>query len=209
MHGPGRSRGTDDGRHNVGEAYADGQLTELLERWRQGDDDAFAAVVPHFYKRLRALAESMMRGERRDHTLQATALVHESYLRLVQLRDQHWDNRRQFFTRCAFLMRNILVDHARRRAALRHGGDKVFVALNDSLDGARDPIERALDVDRALSELAKIDEHLADLVSLRSFAGLTIEETAAVLGISTAKVKRDWALARAWLQHHLEQSVEE
>ena len=178
-------------------------LTELLEKWRKGDDEAFAAVVPHFYKRLRALAESMMRGERRDHTLQATALVHESYLRLAQLRNQHWRDRRQFFTRCAFLMRNILVDHARRRRAVRHGGDNVFVPLNEQLDGRPDPLERALDVDRALDELAKIDEHLAEIVSLRSFAGLTIEETAMVVGVSTATVKRDWARARAWLQHHL------
>jgi RNA polymerase sigma factor (TIGR02999 family) len=184
-------------------------LTELLEKWRLGDDEAFATVVPYFYKRLRALAESMMRGERRDHTLQATALVHESYLRLAQLRNQHWQGRRQFFTRCAFLMRNILVDHARRRRAIRHGGNQVFVPINEKLDGSRKPIERTLDVDRALTELASIDEHLAELVSLRYFAGLSIAETALVLDVSTATVKRDWAVARAWLRHHLtEESVE-
>lgn len=198
------SGGLDNRAHPSASALDDaGNLTELLERWRQGDDEAFATVVPHFYKRLRALAESMMRGERRDHTLQATALVHESYLRLTQLRDQHWQGRRQFFTRCAFLMRNILVDHARRRRAVRHGGDQVFVPLDEKLDGSRSPIERTLDIDRALTELAKVDEHLADVVSLRYFAGLSIAETAVVLDISTATVKRDWALARAWLKHHL------
>jgi RNA polymerase sigma factor (TIGR02999 family) len=203
MEGLPEREGTAHAASNAGSREPGEALTELLERWREGDDEAFAEVVPHFYRRLQALAESMMRHERRDHTLQATALVHESYLRLAQLRNQRWRDRRQFFTRCAFLMRNILVDHARQRGALRRGGGHVFVPVNEQLDGRRAALERTLDIDRAISELERIDEHLAEVVSLRQFAGLTIEETAMVMDISTATVKRDWAIARAWLRNYL------
>lgn len=179
------------------------ELTHLLERWRRGDDEAIAEVLPHFYARLRRLAQHLMNQERSDHTLEATALVHEAYMRLLSLREQHWSDRDQFFTRCAFLMRNVLVDHARRHGARRRGGGLPHRALDaagsGSAAGDSPDRETVLAVDEALAHLEEVDPQLAKLVLLRYFAGMTFPEIAALGDVSESTVKREWSVARAWL----------
>lgn len=184
-------------------------LTRLLERWRRGDDEAIAEVLPHFYARLRRLGQYLMSRERSDHTLEATALVHEAYMRLLALRAQHWSDRDQFFTRCAFLMRNVLVDHARRHGAQRRGGGVQHQTLDPALHGAAEgKREIVLAVDEALERLVEVDPELAKLVMLRYFAGMTFPEIASLAEVSESTVKREWRVARAWLGACLEDAVD-
>jgi len=149
------------------------------------------------------MARSQMRRERPGHTLQCTALVHEAYLRLAALDAARWQNRAQFFAISARVMRHILVDHARAKLAEKRGGDVQRIALEDAVSLSNEPDVDVLAVDDALKELAEFDEQQSRIVELRFFGGLTIEETAHVVGISPATVKREWAMAKAWLHRKL------
>jgi RNA polymerase sigma-70 factor, ECF subfamily len=164
--------------------------------------------MPLVYDEFRRIAALQLRLEHDDHTLNPTALVHELYLRLVDQRRTHWRNRAQFFGIAAQLMRRILVDHARSRLAQKRGGSKVFVTLQDSLVPEDQPgATEVLALDQALARLSSLDPDQGRLVELRFFAGLTIEETAVVLGRSPRTVKREWQLARAWLFRELQRSA--
>jgi RNA polymerase sigma factor (TIGR02999 family) len=180
-------------------------LSETLNGVSRGDADAIERLLPVVYQEMRRLAAGFLEGERTGHTLQPTALAHEAYLRLVG-RDG-WQGRNHFMAVAARVMRSILVDHARRRKAQKRGGGQVPVPLDATMitAGSR-PIEFD-DLDRALADLARLSERQARVVELRYFGGLTIEETAEVLGVSPVTVKRDWATARAWLYRELSPSA--
>ena len=175
--------------------------TVLLLRWKSGDRHAIDELLPIVYEELRRLAKGYLHRERLEHTLQSTALVHEAYLRLID-QNVDWQGRSHFFGIAAQMMRRILVDHARARNAAKRGeGLKVTLDERMALAEARDLDVIALD--GALDRLSKLDEGQAKIVEMRFFAGLSIEETAEALGISPATVKRDWAMARAWLAREL------
>jgi RNA polymerase sigma factor (TIGR02999 family) len=169
-------------------------ITALLVRWREGDRKALDALVPLVYSELRRLAHYYLQHERSDHTLQSTALVHEAYMRLAGQDPPQWQNRAHFFGIAAHVMRQILVEYARGRGAAKRGGNSCRLTFDETLDL---PVRQALD--KALTELSEMDEQQGRIVELRFFAGLTIEDTSEVLGVSTATVKRDWITARAWL----------
>jgi RNA polymerase sigma factor (TIGR02999 family) len=179
-------------------------VTGLLLRWSQGDAEALERLLPLVYDECRRIAARQLRGERREHTLGPTALVHELYLKLVDQRRVSWKNRAQFFGVAAQLMRRILVDYARARHAQKRDGSRTLI----SLDGALEPQEESrvadvLAIDEALDRLAERDPDQQRIVELRFFAGLTVEETAHVLGRSPRTVKREWRLAKAWLFREL------
>jgi RNA polymerase sigma factor (TIGR02999 family) len=177
-------------------------VTQLLVRWTEGDQQALADLLPLVYDELRRLARRYLQQERPGHTLQSTALVHEAYLRLVD-QNVSWQNRAHFFGIAAQMMRRILVDHARSRSAAKRGDGACRVTLDEGLVALA---ERDLDLvalDAALSNLAKIDPQQAKIVELRFFAGLSIEDTSEALHISPATVKRDWAMAKAWLHREM------
>ena len=182
---------------------APGQVTELLVAWRRGDESAAERLIPLVYDDLRARAAGALRRERRAHTLTPTALVHEAYLRLISQQQVDWRNRAQFLGLAAIVMRRVLVNHARDRAAAKRGGGLV----PDSLSIVGDlPAQAPLDVlalDQALDRLAAIDARKSRVVELRFFGGLTTEETAEAVGVSVASVERDWTFARAWLYDQL------
>jgi RNA polymerase sigma factor (TIGR02999 family) len=179
------------------------QVSKLLVNWRRGDQGAREALIPLVYNELRRLARLHLRRERPDHTLQSAALVHEAYLRLIRQDHPQWQNRAHFFGVAAQLMRHILVDHARNRAAAKRGAGAPRLSLDEevALPQARDVDIVALD--DALNQLAGLDVQQSRVVELRFFGGLSIEETSVVLGISPATVKREWATARAWLQREM------
>ena len=178
-------------------------VTALLVAWGQGDRAADSRLMATVYDDLRRVARRRLRTERADHSLAPTALVHEAYVRLVDLRRMRWQNRAQFFAIAARLMRQILVDHARAHAAAKRGGVAWKVPLSEHV-GTMMPREvDLLDLDAALERLATLDPRLGDLVVLRFFGGLTVEEAAAALARSPATVKRDWTRARAWLFREL------
>jgi len=181
-----------------------GEITELLRNWRGGDKAAMDKLLPIVYDELRRLAASFFRRERLNHTLQATALVHEAYMRLVDQSRVGWENRAHFFGSAARLMRQILVDHARSHNAAKRGGGEIKVSLAEdmALAGPRELDLIALDV--ALDELAALDEQQSRIVEMRFFGGLSIEETAEVLGVAPATVKRDWNTAKAWLYRRMQ-----
>ncbi len=178
-------------------------VTKLLLRWGNGEREAFDALAPLVYDELRRLAGRYLRRERSEHTLQSTALVHEAYLRLVDQRNVRWQNRAQFFGLAAELIRRILVDHARARQAAKRGGTVYKLTLDEALDASAPRDLDLVNLDDAMKALAQMDPQQARVVELRFFAGLTIEETAEVLGISPATVKRDWLVAKAWLRREL------
>ena len=174
-------------------------VTQLLARWREGDEAALRELMPLVYDELRLLARRYAGQERGNHTLQGTALVHEAYMRLVDYNRIDWKGRAHYLGIAATVIRNILVDHARRRQRQKRGGDACFLQLDETLVPAP---ERDLDlvaVDDALISLAKLDGQQAKVVEMRFFAGLTIEETAEAMGISDSTVKRDWIVAKTWL----------
>ena len=177
-------------------------VSALLSQWRAGDQEALEALIPLVYQELRRIAQHHLRQERLDHTLQSTALVHEAYLRLIKQGPAEAANRAHFLAVASQLMRQILVDHARgHRAAKRGGGFKL--ELNDAM-GAQEPKDMDLvALDDALNELAKLDPQQTRIVELRFFGGLSIDETAEVVGISPTTVKREWATARAWLRREI------
>jgi RNA polymerase sigma factor (TIGR02999 family) len=174
-------------------------VTQLLVRWRGGDRDALEALMPLVYDELRRLAHHYLRQERLDHTLQSTALVHEAYLRLSGENTPQWQNRAHFFGIAAHLMRQILVEYARGRATAKRGGNAPRLALEDADAISQQTNVDVVALDTALQELSELDAQQGRIVELRFFAGLTIEDTSEVLGISPATVKRDWVTARAWL----------
>jgi RNA polymerase sigma factor (TIGR02999 family) len=176
------------------------RVTLLLREWQRGDATAGADLASAVYDELRRLAASRLRQERHGHTLQATALVHETWLKLVDQRVD-WQNRGHFFALAAQAMRRILVDHARRRHAAKRGNDQPSAHVDDILDllPAPMPDERLLAMDEALTRLAALDARQAQVVELRFFTGLSVSETAQVLDVSPTTVKREWASARAWL----------
>ncbi|MGH9801738.1 MAG: sigma-70 family RNA polymerase sigma factor [Blastocatellia bacterium] len=179
-------------------------VTQLLVAWNNGDEAARDELLPLVYQELHRLAGRYLGRERTGHTLQATALVHEAYLRLVNQQEVNWQNRAHFFGVSAQIMRRILVDHARSRQMAKRGGDARQVDLEEALMVSD---ERAADVvalDDALKALAEFDERKCRMVELRFFGGLSIEETAEVLGVSPGTVMRDWTLAKAWLQREIE-----
>ena len=178
-------------------------VTQLLVDWGNGDRGALEKLTPLVYEELKRLATRYLRRERREHTLQSTALVHEAWLRLIDQKQVHWQNRAQFFGIAAEMIRRILIDHARNRQAAKRGDGALKLTLDDALAA---PESRDLDLvalDDALHDLAKFDPQQSRLVELRFFAGLSIEESAEVLGVSAATVKREWAAARAWLYREL------
>jgi len=180
---------------------SDKPITVLLQEWRSGSSQALERLLPLVQRELHQVASRHLSRERRDHTLQATALIHEAYLRLAGQPDVDWQGRAHFFGVAAQVMRHILVDHARRQGRVKRGGRVPHVALGDVEPAAPAPLEPldAYALDRALSRLEAFDPGLGRLVELRFFAGLTIDETAEVMGISSATVKREWTLARTWL----------
>jgi RNA polymerase sigma factor (TIGR02999 family) len=180
------------------------EVTLMLIRWSNGERDALDQLIPVVYGELRRLASRTLRRERRDHTLQPTALVHEAYLRLIDQRSVNWQNRSHFFAIASQAMRRIVVDHARRHNAVKRGGDNLKVELEAAmlLPGAKDV--DVVRLDDALTALAAFDPQQGRIVELRFFGGLSIEQTAEVIGISPATVKRDWSMAKAWLHRELE-----
>lgn len=176
------------------------EVTQLLLDWCNGNQAALAELMPLVYDELHRQAERFMRRERNDHTLQPTALVHETYLQLVDQNRVQWQNRSQFFGVAAQMMRRIVLKHARRHNTEKRGGQAVKVPLDDSRIPAEDRAAEVIALDEALERLGVFDARLARIVELRYFGGLTIEETAACLGLSTATVKREARVARAWLE---------
>jgi RNA polymerase sigma factor (TIGR02999 family) len=178
-------------------------ITEALNSMAQGDRTALDRLVPVVYREMKRLASSYLKAERPGHTLQPTALAHEAYLRLLGGNTPPWQNRAHFMAVAARAMREILVDHARRRKAQKRGGGQPLTVLSESLQVAGNRPVAFDDLDQALVDLARLSERQAQVVELRYFGGLTIEETGAVLDISPATVKREWTLARAWLYREL------
>lgn len=182
-------------------------VTRLLHSWRDGNKAALDELLPLVYAELRRLAESQMRHERAGHTLQSTALVHEAYMKLVGQEDAQWQNRAHFFAVAARVIRRILVDHARARGAVKRGQAMPKLSLDDAIEVPGDKDWELVALDDALNRLAEMDEQQSRVVELRFFTGLSVEETAEAIGISTATVKRDWATAKAWLMREVSRSA--
>ena len=183
-------------------------ITELLKAWSNGEQEALEELIPLVYHELHRLAHRYMARERGGHTLQSTALVHEAYERLIDLKDVSWQNRAHFFAVSARLMRRILVDYARTRRFQKRGGEWRQVPLNEALAVFRDRRTDIVALDDALSALAGIDSRKACVVEMRFFGGLTAKETAEVLHVSEETVLRDWRLAKVWLLRQLSKTDE-
>ncbi|MCX6605145.1 MAG: sigma-70 family RNA polymerase sigma factor [Acidobacteria bacterium] len=179
------------------------EVTQLLANLRSGENQAHDQLFPIVYNELRKIAANYMRRERADHTLQATALVHEAYMQLVDQTRVTWQSRAHFFGVAAQLMRRILVDHARTQNALKRGGDAQKLSLDDSLGLASGPPVAFDELDEALNRLQQLDPNQAKIVELRFFGGLTVEEVSEVIGSSTATIEREWRMAKAWLHAQL------
>lgn len=188
------------------EPHRRGQVTELLLAWGRGEPKAADHLISLVYKELRARAAYALRFDRRDHTLTPTALVNEAYLRLVDQRLPRFESRKHFFAVAARVMRQILVDHARTRKAAKRNKGRTPLVLDERITLTNERAADLVALDAALEAFAVIDTAKARLVELRYFTGLTIDETAEILGVSPATVKRDWALARAWLHREIARS---
>jgi RNA polymerase sigma factor (TIGR02999 family) len=181
-----------------------GEVTRLLAGIQGSNADALGQVLPLVYEELHALAERVLRGERADHTLQPTALINEAYLRLADQSGGKWQTRSHFVAVAATMMRRILVDHARAHTAQKRGGGQTRIELNEAL---AEGDEKSVDLealDEALAELSRLDERQGRIVEMRYFGGLSVEETAGLLGISPATVKREWSSAKAWMKRRLQ-----
>jgi len=179
---------------------ADRDVTTLLAEWRHGDREALDRLTPLIYQELRSLAAGYMKRERPDHTLQSTALVHEAFMRLVNQQDVEWKNRAHFYAIAAQMIRRILVDYARSQHAEKRGAGAVKLALDEAMDVPQQKVELdLLGLNGALDKLAELDPRQSRIVELRFFAGLSIDETAEVMQLSPASIKREWTSARAWL----------
>jgi len=179
------------------------QITQLLKAWSNGDQSARDQVMLVVYEELRRMAHQHMRKERPGHTLQTSALVHEAYVRLVDQNAVEWQNRAHFYGIAAQMMRRILVDHARARQYAKRGGDAHPVSLDESAIVSAERTAEVVALDEALAGLAAVDQRKSQIVELRFFGGLSIEETAAVLAVSAGTVMRDWTLAKAWLRREM------
>ena len=181
-------------------------VTRLLVEWQNGDQQALDSLIPLVYQELRAIAGRYLSRESPSHTLQSTALVHEAYFKLIGQRRVRWQNRAHFFGIAAQLMRRILIDHARHQARDKRGGPAPKLSLDEAMATAGTaPDLDLLALDQALTSLAEIDPRGARIIELRFFSGLSLEETAEVMGISAGTVKRDWSAARAWLYREMRQ----
>jgi RNA polymerase sigma-70 factor, ECF subfamily len=178
-------------------------ITQLLLAWSDGDSAALDELTPLVYRELKKIAEGYLRRERSEHTLQPTALAHEAYLKLIDQQRVRWQNRAHFYGIAAQAMRRILVDHARARRTEKRGGEGVIVSLDEAVDVSDQQAEQLLALDEALRALAAFAPEKSRVVELRYFGGLTLEETAEVLGVSRATVIREWRLAKAWLYGEL------
>lgn len=178
-------------------------ITQLLLQWGTGDRSALDKLLPLVYDQLRRLAQSYLRRNRNSSTLQPTVLVHEAYLKLINQEQTSWQNRAQFFGLAAKIMRDLLVDHARRARAAKRGGDNFSLSLSEADQIGNSPNLDLLALNEAMDELAKFKPRHCQIIEMRFFGGLTIEETAEVLAISHATVERDWNFARTWLYRQL------
>jgi RNA polymerase sigma factor (TIGR02999 family) len=178
-------------------------VTRLLAAWGSGDEDALDRLMPLVYPVLRRIARKHLANQSPDHSLESAALVNEAYLKLIRAHDLRCESRLQFFALCAQIIRHILVDHARNRRSSKRGSGAVLLPLDDTIPGARMPRVDVLDLDQALMSLSQIDPRKVRVVELRHFGGLSMEEAADILQISTETVKRDWKIAKAWLLREL------
>jgi RNA polymerase sigma factor (TIGR02999 family) len=181
-------------------------ITGLLLAWSDGDRDALEMLTPLVYRELKKLAESYLRRERVGHTLQPTALAHEAYIKLIDQRNVRWRNRAHFYGIAAQAMRRILVDHARARLTEKRGSGGAVVSLDEAIDVSDERAGQLLALDDALERLAELDPQNSRVVELRYFGGMTLEETAEILGVSRATVIREWRAAKAWLYGELSRS---
>lgn len=188
------------------ENSAPGDVTVLLRKLANGNDGAASKLVPLVYDELRRLAAGYMRRERKDHTLQPTALVHEAYLKLIEQRAVDWQGRAHFFGIAAQMMRRILIDHARKHMRDKRGGGAIPVPLDEALAFAPEQSSELVKLNASLERLAQLDSRQSRIVELRFFGGLTVEQTADILGISAKTVKRDWSMAKAWLHGDMKTS---
>src|SRR5215471_10858556 len=179
------------------------EVTGLLQAWGGGDEEALQKLMPLVYEQLHAAARRCMAGERPGHTLQTTALIHETYLRLVDIRKVKWQDRAHFLAVCAQLMRRILIDFARSRGYQKRGGAEAHVDFDEALTVTAQPDANLVALDDALNRLAEVDERKSRVVELRFFGGLTVKETAEVMKLSSDTVMRDWKLAKVWLLREL------
>jgi len=191
------------GEPHESEPVSTSEVTRLLQAWRTGDDGALEQLMPLVYDELHRLARRYMAAERSGHTLQTTALVHEVYLRLVDAKSVDWQNRAHFYAICARLMRRILVDFARSRNYQKREGNFAHIQLEEAATVSAVVSSELLDVDQALKQLAAVDTRKSEIVEMRFFGGLTVEEIAAALEVSSETVMRDWKLAKAWLLREL------
>ncbi|MFZ0955128.1 MAG: sigma-70 family RNA polymerase sigma factor [Candidatus Sulfotelmatobacter sp.] len=180
-------------------------ITRLLRAWGDGDQSALEHLTPLVYDELHSLARRQMSRENEGHTLQATALIHEVYLRLVDFQNVRWQDRAHFFAVCARLMRRILIDFARAHGSLKRGGNECKLTLEEGLIVSADVPAELMDLEQALTKLALDDPRKSSVVELRFFGGLTVKETAEVLKISPDTVMRDWSMARAWLLREMDE----
>jgi RNA polymerase sigma-70 factor, ECF subfamily len=178
-------------------------ITQLLLAWGHGDEAALSRMIPLVHRELQQIARRCMAGERGGHSLQATALVNEAYVRLVDVQQMNWQNRAHFLAMAARLMRRILVDHARSKGYAKRGGGVAKTVLDEALVVSNEPGRDLVALDDALEVLASVDERKSRMIELRFFGGLSVEETAVVLNVSPDTVKRDWRLAKAWLLREL------
>ena len=189
-----------------GQPPSPADVTRILHEWKDGSREALDRLIPIVYDELRTIASRQLAREWRHDRLQTTTVVNEAYVKLFAQRQVDWQNRGHFFAIAAQLMRRILVDHARRELREKHGGGAIHVELSDAISTAAEPSLDALDavaLDAALQKLEALDPDQGRIVELRFFGGLTVEETAAALGISPATVKREWAIAKGWLYREL------
>ena len=182
------------------------EITEQLIAWSKGDEAALDALIPAVYQELRRMANYYLRGENAGHSLQPTALVHEAYLRLIDQTKVDWQNRAHFFGVAAQMMRRILVDHAKAKHRAKRGGTATKVSLDETVNLSSERAAELVALDDALKVLDELDERKSRIVELRYFGGLTVDETAQVLGVSDKTVMRDWSLAKAWLYQQLSQT---
>ena len=185
------------------------EVTQLLADWGKGDRSALDKLLPLVHSELRRIAQRQMSQERPGHTLQATALVNEAYLKLAGQQGFDWQNRAHFFAVCAQVMRHILIDHARAHARDKRGGGAVKVSLNDALVVAEDQAAHFIALDEALRVLERLDPQKGKLVELRYFGGLSVEEAAEVMNVSPRTVRREWQRAKAWLYRMMTEGIED
>ena len=192
--------------NTVGDMSLQSQITVLLVNIENGDSRAIDELLPLVYSQLKAMAGNQLKGERPNHTLNATALVHEAYLKLVHQDRVSWQNRAHFFAIAAQAMRRVLINYAKSRLADKRGGGQPIVTFNEEVMSGDSPAEEIIALDEALTRLKEIDERQSRIIELRFFGGLTEQEVAQVMKISESTVKRDWRMARAWLTREMKQA---